>query len=74
MEPLSTSTLQTVTEPLREAMRIKFATEPSIDLTCRYLCGISTPYLTKIKAKSLGDFGRFEAYAYADVKQKLVDL
>ena len=74
LEPLSTSMLQTVTEPLREAMMHKFATEPSIDLLCRYLCGITTPHLTKIKAKSLGSFGRFEAYAYADVKKELIKL
>ena len=73
-EPLLASTLQTVTEPLKNAMMKKFGMEPSVDLICRYLCGITTPYLTKIKAKSLGNFGRFEAYAYADVKKDLLML
>lgn len=71
LKPLSNSTLKMMIKPLRDASTEKFGVEPSIDLLCRYLCGITTPYLTKIKAKSLGDFGRLEAYAYADVRKEL---
>lgn len=35
-------------------------------LTC-FLCGIGTPYLTKIKAKSIVNFGKLENYPYDDV-------
>ena len=74
LEPLSSSQLRTVTDSLKESMIKKFGVEPTVDLLCRYLCGITTPYLTKIKARSLGDFGRFEAYAYADIKRELMKL
>ncbi len=72
-ETLSGSVLETMTGPLKSAMMTKLDMEPSNDLLCRYLCGITTPHLTKIKARGLGSFGRLEAYAYADVKKALLE-
>jgi ATP-dependent DNA helicase RecQ len=44
----------------------------SIDLLTRYLCGITSPYLTQLKARSLGAFAVLEAYRYADVRAWLI--
>ena len=40
----------------------------SIELMTRYLCGITSPDLTRFKARSLGHFGRLEKYPYGDVR------
>lgn len=41
---------------------------PSSDLIARFLCGISVPIFTKIKARKLPSFGQFEHYRYGEVK------
>lgn len=40
----------------------------SADLLARFLCGISVPIFTKLKARALPGFATLEAYPYADVK------
>ena len=34
----------------------------------RFLCGISVPLFTKIKARSIAGFAALENYPYADVR------
>ncbi len=63
--------LQLMTEKLNDAIIGQFNQPASIDLFCRYLCGITTPWLTKIRARKLGDFGRYEHYGYAEVYRAL---
>jgi ATP-dependent DNA helicase RecQ len=41
----------------------------SPDLAARFLCGIATPRLIRIKAKSLNGFGLYVKYPYADVRR-----
>lgn len=66
--------LQAVTEDLNQAVMEHFGRSASIELMCRYLCGITIPWLTKIKARKLGYFGRYEQYAYAEVRAALQAL
>lgn len=40
---------------------------PSHELTSRFLCGITTPVLTKMKAKQLPNFGRLQDYGYQQI-------
>ncbi len=39
------------------------------DLLTRFLCGITTPRLTRLKARGLPGFGALEAYPYAEVRE-----
>lgn len=39
------------------------------DLLARFLCGISTPLFTRLKARRLQGFGSLEGEAYADVRE-----
>jgi len=39
----------------------------SITLLSRFLCGLTTPIFTRLKARSLSSFGRLEQYPFAEV-------
>ncbi|WP_375751436.1 ATP-dependent DNA helicase RecQ [Vibrio sp. HN007] len=41
---------------------------------CRYLCGITTPLSTKLKASKMEGFGKLEAYPFATVARKVKEL
>ncbi|WP_111412148.1 RecQ family ATP-dependent DNA helicase [Billgrantia lactosivorans] len=41
------------------------------DLLARFLCGLSGPLLTRLKARRLAGFGTLEAYRYAEVREWL---
>ncbi len=43
-------------------------TPPSADLLARFLCGISVPLFTKVKARKKPGFAKLEKYRYADIK------
>ena len=59
--------LQLMTDKLNHAILSQFNQTASIDLMCRYLCGISSPWLTKVRARKLGSFARYEDYGYAKI-------
>ncbi|MBN4077130.1 RecQ family ATP-dependent DNA helicase [Mariprofundus ferrooxydans] len=64
LPPLSTLNPQELCQMVQAV-----AGEPlSHDMLTRFLCGISTPLFTRIKARSLPNFGRLEQYRYQDVK------
>jgi len=42
--------------------------EPSAECLTRFLCGISVPMFTKLKARSITEFGMLEDYPYASVR------
>ncbi|KZX58635.1 recombinase RecQ [Stutzerimonas frequens] len=44
---------------------------PSAECLTRFLCGISVPLLTKLKARQLPGFASLEAYPYAEVRARL---
>ena len=46
----------------------------SIDTQCRFLAGISTPYLTKCKAKRLTGFGLYQDQDYASLRELIQTL
>lgn len=45
--------------------------EPSAECLTRFLCGISVPLFTKLKARQLGGFAALEDYPYVQVRQWL---
>ncbi|MGG6258726.1 RecQ family ATP-dependent DNA helicase [Stutzerimonas stutzeri] len=44
---------------------------PSAECLTRFLCGISVPVFTKLKARQLPGFASLEAYPYAEVRVRL---
>ncbi|MCQ4298348.1 RecQ family ATP-dependent DNA helicase [Pseudomonas songnenensis] len=44
---------------------------PSAECLTRFLCGISVPVFTKLKARQLPGFASLEAYSYAEVRARL---
>ncbi len=44
---------------------------PSAECLTRFLCGISVPVFTKLKARQLPGFASLEAYPYAEVRARL---
>ncbi|TCD22129.1 RecQ family ATP-dependent DNA helicase [Pseudomonas sp. IC_126] len=45
--------------------------EPSAECLTRFLCGISVPLFTKLKARGIPGFASLEAYPYADVREQV---
>jgi len=45
--------------------------EPSAECLTRFLCGISVPVFTKLKARQIPGFASLEAYPYAEVRARL---
>jgi len=46
----------------------------SHDMLTRFLCGISNPLFTRLKARSIPGFGGLEQYHYQDVKSWLASM
>ncbi|HCJ31142.1 MAG TPA: recombinase RecQ [Pseudomonas sp.] len=44
---------------------------PSTECRTRFLCGISVPVFTKLKARNIAGFASLEAYPYAEVRERL---
>jgi len=44
---------------------------PSTECLTRFLCGISVPAFTKLKARQIPGFASLEAYPYAEVRERL---
>jgi len=42
---------------------------PSAERVTRFLCGISVPLFTKLKARSISGFAALEDYPYAEVRE-----
>ncbi|WP_053181055.1 RecQ family ATP-dependent DNA helicase [Pseudomonas thivervalensis] len=42
---------------------------PSAERLTRFLCGISVPLFTRLKARKIGGYGALEAYPYTEVRQ-----
>jgi hypothetical protein len=55
-------------QPLVERYRERHDAPPSTALLTRFLCGITTPALTRLKARQLPGFAALEAYPYAEVQ------
>ena len=70
VEPLSAISRTDMEEMLRE-LRDECETPVSDDLAARFLCGIASPKLVRLKAKQLKGFGSFEKHPYKKVKNML---
>lgn len=44
---------------------------PSTECLTRFLCGISVPAFTKLKARQIPGFASLEAYPYAELRERL---
>ena len=47
---------------------------PNQECLTRFLCGVTTPLLTKLKARQLAGFATLEDYPYAEVREWLTGL
>ena len=61
------SQLQHWCQPLLNAGKSNH-TEITVEALARYLCGISTPLTTRLKATKMTGFGKLAPYPFADVK------
>ncbi|MFB9217574.1 RecQ family ATP-dependent DNA helicase [Vibrio sinaloensis] len=52
----------------------KAAERLTLNMKVKFLCGITTPAFTKIKARSLSGFGQLESIPFAQVKQHVETL
>ncbi|MBY4678594.1 RecQ family ATP-dependent DNA helicase [Marinobacterium arenosum] len=67
LPPLETLSFSELCSPLIE----RHGGQPGADLLTRFLCGISAPALTRLRARSLPGFARLEQYPYAEVRSWL---
>ena len=67
LKPLNELNAREYCQPLIDKASSLSAT-PSIELMTRYLCGITSPDLTRFKARSLGHFACLEKYPYSEVR------
>ncbi|GGX92940.1 ATP-dependent DNA helicase RecQ [Litchfieldella qijiaojingensis] len=71
LPPLDSHAPDALCQPLIERYRECQGSEPSPALLTRFLCGITTPLLTRLKARQLPSFAALEAYSYAEVQDWL---
>ncbi|CDZ94899.1 ATP-dependent DNA helicase RecQ [Pseudomonas saudiphocaensis] len=48
--------------------------EPGTECLVRFLCGISVPLFTRLKARGIPGFASLEAYPYAEVREQVASL
>lgn len=60
--------------PLQQAVLSQFGQTASVELQTRFLCGMQVPWFSKIKARSMPGFGRFEQVPYAQVREWVTAL
>lgn len=58
-------------QPLEKVIAATFGQPASDELLTRYLCGIHVPWLSKVKARTLGAMGCCEQLPYAQVLQRV---
>lgn len=49
-------------------------TELTLEVLCRFFAGITTPYLTKCRAKNLTGFGRYQQIRYTAIRTALTQI
>ncbi|NIC05969.1 RecQ family ATP-dependent DNA helicase [Billgrantia bachuensis] len=69
LEPLTAETIERLAGELVQQLASSDEAHPvTPDLLARFLCGLSGPLLTRLKARRLAGFGALEAYRYAEVR------
>jgi ATP-dependent DNA helicase RecQ len=70
LEPLSSEAVARLTGELVQQLAASDEPHPvTPDLLARFLCGLTSPLLTRLKARRLAGFGALEAYRYAEVRE-----
>jgi len=65
LQSISFEEIKEATESLDNVIKETFSQPASIELKSCYLTGITSPWLTKVKARNLGGFAKYENYGYA---------
>ncbi len=71
LPPLSGRDAQALGAAFVEKHRQYAGHEPSHECLTRFLCGVTTPLFTKLKARQLAGFAALEEYPYAEVRDWL---
>jgi ATP-dependent DNA helicase RecQ len=69
LPPLASQNFAALCGELIDRHQGKLRSPASVETLTRFLCGISAPVLTKLKARSLSGFAALEHYPYAEVRQ-----
>ncbi|WP_407293574.1 RecQ family ATP-dependent DNA helicase [Stutzerimonas zhaodongensis] len=69
--PLSEIDVDARCADFSERYRQLKGTAPSAECLTRFLCGISVPVFTKLKARQIPGYASLEAYRYAEVRARL---
>ncbi|GHB00680.1 RecQ family ATP-dependent DNA helicase [Modicisalibacter luteus] len=70
LPPLESQSFVELCDQIIERYQAAFEGQvPGVDLLTRYLCGITAPLFTRLKARQSKGFSRLEAYPYAEVRQ-----
>lgn len=67
--PLSEFDFQSLANEMTNKYRDATQQAISVTLLARFLCGLTTPIFTKLRARSMSSFARLEAYPFAQVRQ-----
>jgi len=67
--PLSEFDFQSLTNEMTDKYRDATQQAIGVTLLARFLCGLTTPIFTKLRARSMSSFARLEAYPFAQVRQ-----
>ncbi|SDJ59987.1 ATP-dependent DNA helicase, RecQ-like [Billgrantia gudaonensis] len=71
-EPLAHHDLAALCRPLKQRLVEHGDDHPATpDRLARFLCGLTSPLLTRLKARQLPGFAALEAYPYAEVRARL---
>ncbi|MCC5883953.1 MAG: RecQ family ATP-dependent DNA helicase [Halomonas sp.] len=75
LDALSSETVERLAGELMQQLVSGGETAPvTPDLLARFLCGLTSPLLTRLKARRLAGFGALEAYRYAEVRDLAAHL
>jgi ATP-dependent DNA helicase RecQ len=66
---LTDADFQRYAQPLIERHTEQFGQPPNAQRLAHFLCGLSMPVFTPLKARSLNGFAVFEQRGYPDVRQ-----
>ncbi|MGB1297818.1 MAG: RecQ family ATP-dependent DNA helicase [Psychrobium sp.] len=69
LTPLASFDYGQLTSEITQKYREHTELAISVSLLARFLCGLTTPIFTKLKARSMSHFAVLEAYPFAEVRQ-----
>jgi ATP-dependent DNA helicase RecQ len=71
LDPLEDNTIERLAGELVQQLAASTETHPvTPDLVARFLCGLTSPLLTRLKARRLSGFGALERYPYGEVRER----